>query len=321
MLVCNGAERDCDSIPRESGLTSTGSSLTRTLGQPSQESRQMTGVFGRPGALSRIPQDWHAINWRHVYRHVRRLQARIVKATRQGRWGKVRALQHLLTHSFSAKALAVRRVTENAGKRTPGVDHRIWDTPASKMAALHTLKRRGYTPLPLRRVYLQKRHGKRRPLGIPAMRDRAMQALYLLALDPIAETLGDPNSYGFRKGRSPADAIEQCYKVLRLKTSAQWILEADIQACFDRISHPWLLQHIPMDTMVLRKWLTTGFMEHGILYPTEAGTPQGGVASPVLANLALNGLEFALKAAFPKPRRGPAPLVNLCRFADDVRRS
>ncbi len=142
--------------------------------------------------------DWHTINWQKVHQNVRRLQARIVKATQSGRWGKVKALQHLLTHSFSSKALAVRRVTENQGKRTPGVDGKTWNTPVKKATAIQTLTQRGYQPQPLRRVYIPKSNGKKRPLGIPCMIDRAMQALYLLALDPIAETVADPNSYGFR---------------------------------------------------------------------------------------------------------------------------
>src|SRR5436190_5966090 len=154
--------------------------------------------------------DWHAIDWQSVNNNVRRLQARIVKATKEKRWGKVKALQHLLTHSFSGKALAVRRVTENQGKATPGVDREIWDTPAKKATALQALKPRGYQPQPLRRVYIPKSNGKMRPLGIPTMKDRAMQALYLLALDPIAETTADPTSYGLRKERATADAIEQC---------------------------------------------------------------------------------------------------------------
>jgi RNA-directed DNA polymerase len=269
------------------------------------------------GAVSHAAMTWHDINWRAVHQTVRRLQARIVKATQAGRWGKVNALQRLLTRSFSGKALAVKRVTENSGKRTSGVDRVLWDTPAGKMKAIGTLTQRGYRPQPLRRVYIEKSNGKRRPLGIPTMRDRAMQALYLLALDPIAETTGDPNSYGFRKERSTADAIEQCFKVLRMKTSAQWILEGDIKSCFDRISHDWLMAHIPMEKVILAKWLNAGFIDKYVFFPTQAGTPQGGICSPVLANLALDGLESALKAAFPKPRRGQAPLVNFVRYADD----
>ena len=140
---------------------------------------------------------WHAIDWPTAHHNVRRLQARIVKATQESRGGKVKALQHLLTHSFSGKAIAVKRVTDNHGKHTPGVDRDIWNTPEKKMKAVLDLRQRGYHPSPLRRVHIPKSNGKMRPLGIPTMRDRAMQALYLLALDPIAETQGDPNSYGY----------------------------------------------------------------------------------------------------------------------------
>jgi RNA-directed DNA polymerase len=157
-------------------------------------------------------------------------------ATQEGRWGKVKALQHLLTHSFSGKALAVRRVTENQGKRTPGVDGTTWNTPEQKATAIQRLRQRGYRPQPLRRLYIPKKNGKKRPLSIPVMPCRAMQALYLLALDPIAETLADPNSYGFRPERSTADAIEQCFNVLAKQKSPQWIFEGDIAACFDHAS-------------------------------------------------------------------------------------
>jgi len=231
------------------------------------------------GAPSRERVEWHAINWRKAHRIVRRLQARIVKATQEGRWNKVKALQRLLTRSFSGKALAVKRVTENQGKRTPGVDGAIWNTPAKKASAIQSLHQRGYRPLPLRRLYIAKKNGKKRPLGIPAMLDRAQQALHLLALDPVAETLADPNSYGFRKQRSAADAIEHCHQVLSLHGGAEWILEGDIRSCFDAISHEWLVAHIPMDKAILHKWLKAGFMEQAILYPTEAGTPQGGICA------------------------------------------
>src|SRR5882672_8569327 len=164
---------------------------------------------------------WHQINWRQAERNVRRLQTRIAQATQAGKWGKVKALQHLLTHSHSGKALAVRRVTENTGKRTPGVDGETWTTPEQKTTAVRTLRQRGYHPQPLRRISIPKSNGAQRPLSIPTMRDRAMQALYLLALDPVAETTADPNSYGFRRGRSAADAMEACFIALCQKDRAQ----------------------------------------------------------------------------------------------------
>ncbi|MCW3055215.1 MAG: RNA-directed polymerase [Chthonomonadales bacterium] len=268
------------------------------------------------GAVSRREVKWQAIDWQAAHQNVRRLQARIVKATQEGRWGKVKALQRLLTHSFSGKVLAVRRVTENDGRKTPGVDGEIWNTSEKKAQAVETLRQHGYHPKPLRRLYIPKSNGKKRPLGIPTMRDRAMQALYLLALDPVAETTADPNSYGFRKERSCADAIEQCYKALVRRDCAQWILEADITACFDRISHEWLLAHVPMDKTILRKWLQAGYIDKCALYATQEGTPQGGIISPVLANLALDGLEKRLRERFSVNTR-PGYKVNFIRYADD----
>jgi RNA-directed DNA polymerase len=262
--------------------------------------------------------DWHAIDWKVANHNVRRLQARIVKATQEKRWGKVKALQRLLTHSFSGKALAVRRVTENQGKNTPGVDKVTWNTPHKKINAVYSLRQRDYHPQPLRRIYIPKKNGKKRPLGIPVMKCRAMQALYLLALDPVAETTADPNSYGFRPQRSTADAIEQCFKALSKGYSPQWILEGDIKGCFDAISHDWLLTHIPMEKVILRKWLKAGYMEKHVLYPTEEGTPQGGIISPVLANMTLDGLERKLMGLFPKTTvPGIAAKVNFIRYADD----
>jgi len=274
------------------------------------------------GAVPREVAEWYAIDWQTINRNVRRLQVRIAQATKERRWGKMQALQRLLTHSYSGKVLAVRRVTENTGKKTPGVDKEIWDTPEKKTQAVHELSRRGYQPLPLRRVYILKSDGKTmRPLGIPTMKDRGMQALHLLALDPIAETTADKNSYGFRQQRSCADAIGQCFTTLK-SANTQWVLEGDIKSCFDRISQDWLLNHIPMDRVILRKWLTAGYMEKHVLHETTDGTPQGGIISPALANCALDGLERLLKEKYPKGRplkslKGIRPCVNLIRYADD----
>ena len=226
------------------------------------------------------PLTWEAIDWPRVRQEVRRLQMRIAKATQAGHWRKVQALQWLLTHSRSAKLLAVHRVTTNRGAHTPGVDKVRWRTDRQKLQAAFNLKRHGYRPRPLRRVYIPKPNGKLRPLSIPTLHDRAMQALYALALAPIAETLADRNSYGFREGRCCADALEQCFKVLARQTSAPWVLESDIRACFDEISHEWLLAHVPLDKAMLRAWLKAGYWEKGQLFPTTAGTPQGGLMTP-----------------------------------------
>ena len=273
------------------------------------------------GAPPRLEVEWHQIDWYRAHQEVRRLQARIVKATQEGRWGKVQALQRLLTRSFSGKALAVKRVTENQGKRTPGVDGETWDTPHKKVQGIQRLRARGYHPHPLRRIYIPKNNGRMRPLGIPAMSDRAMQMLHLLALDPIAETTGDKNSYGFRRERSTADAIEACFNELSQSYDPQWILEGDIKSCFDRISHAWFLAHIPMEKAMLRKWLKAGFIEKNALTPTEEGTPQGGPLSPVIANMALDGLETELRKRFPptteKNGHRAKYKVNLIRYADD----
>ena len=303
-------------IPSESKQTSVGSFLTRKLDKQIQEAKQMTAnTFA--GAASRREVNWRTIDWSAVQRTVRRLQARIVKATQQGRWGKVNALQRLLTHSFSGKALAVRRVTENQGKKTAGVDKDIWDTPDKKAHAIQALKQRGYHPQPLRRVYIPKSNGRMRPVGIPAMSCRAMQALYLLALNPVAETTGDRNSYGFRPERSTADAIEQCFNGLSHRYSAQWVLEGDIQSCFDEICHTWLEAHIPMDKPILHKWLKAGYIDKSIFHQTEEGTPQGGPISPVLANLTLDGLEDKLRTLHPGFHQSRNAKLNLVRFADD----
>jgi RNA-directed DNA polymerase len=271
-------------------------------------------------SLDGSPQ-WDQIDWPKCERNVRRLQARIVKATREGRWGKVQTLQRLLTRSFSGKALAVKRVTENQGKRTSGVDGKVWSTPAAKLKAIGSLQYHGYKPLPLRRVYIPKTNGKQRPLGIPTMTDRAMQALYLLALEGIAETNADPNSYGFRPERSTADAITQCFQVLGRKCSPRWVLEGDIKGCFDHISHEWMLKNVPVDRTVLQKWLKAGYVENRNLFPTEAGTPQGGIISPTLANMTLDGLEKLLLKHFPREKWKDGGIwrakVNLVRYADD----
>ena len=258
------------------------------------------------------PTDWKSIDWTSIEKQVRRLQVRIAKAVQASKHRQATALQWLLTHSWAAKLLAVRRVTTNRGAKTPGVDNVIWRTDRQKLRAADNLKRRGYRPCPLRRQYIPKKNNKLRPLSIPTMHDRAMQALHALGLAPIAETLADPNSYGFRDGRRCADALEHAHIVLCRKNSAPWVLECDIRACFDEISHQWLLKNVPMDKRILHQWLKAGYMEKGQLFPTSKGTPQGGVISPILANMALDGMQEAIRQAVRKGDK-----VNFVRYADD----
>jgi len=270
------------------------------------------------GATSGREMDWHGLDWAKIHQTVKRLQMRIAKATRESRYGRVKSLQWILTHSFSGRALAVKRVTENQGKKTPGVDKVVWDTPELKAEAVMSLKRRGYKPQPLRRVFIPKANGKMRPLGIPTMKDRAMQALYLQALEPVAETKADPNSYGFRPMRASRDAREQCFIALARKQSAKWVLDADIAGCFDNINHGWLLNNVPMDKAILKKWLKSGFKWNGQLFNTEAGTPQGGIISPTLANMTLDGMGNVLTERFGvNGRESRKNKVNLIRYADD----
>jgi RNA-directed DNA polymerase len=287
--------------------------LQKSLQNQFNGEKQMTvQKFSVAGAAPASGERWNQVNWHQAQSQVHRLQMRIAKAVQQEKWGKVKALQWLLTHSHHAKLLAVKRVSSNAGAKTSGIDKVRWQTPKQKYEAVKSLRRRGYKAQALRRIYIPKKNDKLRPLGIPTMRDRAMQALYLLALEPVAEIQADKNSYGFRPKRSAADATGQCFLSLSRKTSAQWIFEGDIKACFDEISHSWLMENVLMDKTILQQWLTAGYMENGAFYDTESGTPQGGIISPALANLALDGLEDVVKQATDKIDK-----VNIIRYADD----
>lgn len=266
------------------------------------------------GAPATGSEQWLSINWDKVKAHVHRLQMRIAKAFREGRHGKVKSLQWLLTHSHYAQLLAVKRVTQNKGGNTPGIDNVTWKTPTQKMKAVGSLKRRGYQPLPLKRIYIPKKQkGKLRPLSIPTLRCRAMQALHLLALEPVAEMMADKNAYGFRPHRSTADALERCFKTLAKKGSAHYVLEGDIKSCFDEISHTWLLENVPMDKRILKQWLTAGYIDKKQFFASKQGTPQGGIISPTLLTITLSGLEAQLQQA----TRSLYDKVYLCTYADD----
>jgi RNA-directed DNA polymerase len=273
-------------------------------------------------APTRRKQHWkppHGVSWKKVEQKVKRLQMRIAKAAKQRRYRTMRSLQWILVHSYYARLLAIKRVTSNKGKATPGVDGVVWRTSLKKEQAVKQLKRRGYKAKPLRRVYIRKKSGKLRPLGIPTMHDRSMQALYALSLAPVSETWADRNSYGFRYGRCCADAHVQSYIALAGRNCSQWVLEADIASCFDEISHQWLLDNIPVDKKVLSSWLQAGFCDKGVLYPTLRGTPQGGIISPLLMNMTLDGLEHAARSSVPRRITGTTKStgVNVIRYADD----
>jgi RNA-directed DNA polymerase len=263
---------------------------------------------------------WEQIDWPKCERQVRRLQARIVKATREGRWGKVKTLQRLLTHSFSGKALAVKRVTENQGRRTPGVDSVSWTTPAARLKAIGSLQRRGYRPLPLRRVYIPKANGKQRPLGIPTMKDRAMQALYLLALEPIAETAADPNSYGFRPKRSTADALQQCFMHCAgdARRSGCWKATSKVASTTSAINGCSTMSHGQGGAPK---------MVEGRLHRKSNPVPHGGGHAARRHHLAHAGEHDlgrtgktagrTLPQGEVEGRQNLAPKVNLVRYADD----
>lgn len=265
-------------------------------------------------AATRSTETWDSTNWDYHRMVVKGLQLRIAKATRSRKFRKVKSLQWLLTHSLSAKLLAVKRVMQNKGSKTPGVDGVVIKKPEEKLALTKSMKRRGYKPSPLKRIYIPKagNRNKLRPLSIPTIADRCWQALHLLALTPVSEVTADLNSYGFRPQRNCADAIAQTFIVLARKVSPQWILEGDIKGCFDHISHEWMSNNICLDKVIMNKWLKAGFIETGKLFPTTEGTPQGGLASPVMANMTLDGMADMLKKNF-----GKYSGLNFIRYADD----
>lgn len=269
---------------------------------------------------------WADIDWRAVEMNVGRLQERIYRATKDEDWKRVKGLQKLLARATSTKLLAIRRVTqENQGKNTAGIDGVTCDTPEARLELFREgLRLEGYRPLPVRRVYIPKDNGKQRPLGIPTVKDRVMQTIVKAALEPEWEARFEANSYGFRPGRCTMDAIEAIHTTLNRKGSSRWILDADISGCFDNIGHGPLLAKLPVFTTTIRRWLKAGVVELGRSSPTVAGSPQGGSISPLLANVALDGMERLFGCEWPdgRPRspahrRGIDKGISLIRYADD----
>lgn len=267
--------------------------------------------------------EWKDIPWRKLQRKIFKLQKRIYQASQRGDVVVVRRLQKLLMKSWSAKCLSVRRVTQdNQGKKTAGVDGIKSLSPEARLILVNELEL-GTTVSPTRRVWIPK-PGKdeKRPLGIPTMHDRALQALVKLALEPEWEAKFEPNSYGFRPGRSCHDAISQIFSAIRYKP--KYVLDADIAKCFDRINHEALLSKLntsPSISRQIRAWLKAGVIDGNKLFPTDEGTPQGGIISPLLANIALHGLEDRITKAFPKrsstnKRKADNP-AKVVRYADD----
>ena len=270
--------------------------------------------------------DWQCVDWRTANRQVRNLRQRIFRASRQGDWKRVHSLQKLMLRSNSNRLLAVRRVTQtNAGRRTPGVDRVVVKTPAARGQLVDEL--RSYQPWrakPVKRVYIPKANGAQRSLGIPVVRDRALQAMIKNALEPSWEARFEATSYGFRPGRGCHDAMEMVYIVATPHRQRKWVLDADIKGAFDHIDHRFLLATIgPVPGReLIKQWLKAGYLDREVFHPTTEGTPQGGVISPLLLNIALHGMEDALGIRWSTgakgERRNRTPRA-LVRYADDVR--
>ncbi|EKD06241.1 RNA-directed DNA polymerase [Arthrospira platensis C1] len=260
---------------------------------------------------------WKQIPWAKVQRKVFKLQKRIFQAAKSGQDAKARRLQRLLCKSYYARLLAVRRVTQdNQGKKTAGVDGMRAISPRQRFKLVENIKG-NLKVKPLRRVWIPKPgRDEKRPLGIPTIQDRARQALVKSALEPEWESRFEDTSYGFRPGRSAHDAISRIFQ--SINKGGYYVLDADIAKCFDRINHDYLLSKIHCPSSLkrdLKSWLKAGVLDNGVFKDTEAGTPQGGVISPLLANIALDGMVRLIKTMYPKKKN--VVQATIIRYADD----
>ena len=242
---------------------------------------------------------------------VKKLQKRIVEAYKKGNIKLMLYCQHVLIHSYYAKALAVHKVCKKSGSKYPGIDGITWSNFQDGMNSIFYLEPRHYKPKPLKRIYFTKSNGQKRPIGIPTLQDRAIQTLYRFALEPISEFTADSSSFAYRKNRNAKDAIIQINKILSENKEFEFVLKVDIHSCFDSISHDWLLDNIPFDRKLLLSVLKCGYVDNDVFYMNDRGIPQGGCLSSVLCNMTLDGLEALLAKHFCND-------AQMVRYADDI---
>ncbi len=300
----------------ERGQTSSRSSTK--IQRKGTESTVKDRVSNDIGAETPL-QNWATLNWKPIQKRVRNLRQRIYRASQNHQWNRVRSLMKLMLRSYSNLLLAVRRVTQiNAGKQTAGIDGQTALTPEQRVALVNEMRECSpWRVQPVKRIYIPKSNGKRRPLGIPCVGDRVAQAIVKNALEPVWEAKFEAHSYGFRPGRSVQDAMAQCHLRLRVgrrSPNNRWVLDADIRGAFDNISHDYILQAIGRlpGRQLIEQWLKAGYVESEIFHATTSGTPQGGLISPLLANIALDGIDQLLKQGNPKSTQ-----YGFIRYCDD----